>query len=144
MFIVNPLTSTQMLLVVFWMVLCARHFLFAQSGCFKLVSTKLVNMGELCNIDNSLPCDWRSNLFDDRSIYLSIYVHVCVKYKGRFTLWTMKSSHVRGLFCVGRLHGTTSMVRVTKILVFMVHGPFTRCKPNVDHEEWPCTKKWSH
>jgi hypothetical protein len=55
--------------------------------------------------------------------------------KGRFTLWTMKSSHVRGLFCVGRLHGTTSMVRITKILVFMVHGPFTRCKPNVDHEE---------
>ena len=40
------------------------------------------------------------------------------------------------------LRGTTSMVRVTKILVFMVHGPFTRCKPNVDHEEWPCTKKW--
>ena len=33
------------------------------------------------------------------------------------------------------LHGTTSMVRVTKILVFMVHGSFTRCKPNVDHEE---------
>jgi hypothetical protein len=34
------------------------------------------------------------------------------------------------------LRGTTSMVRVTKkILVFMVHGPFTRCKPNVDHEE---------
>jgi hypothetical protein len=55
--------------------------------------------------------------------------------KGRFTLWTMKSSHVKGLFCVGRLHGTTSMVRLTKILVFMVHGPFTRCKPNVDHEE---------
>jgi hypothetical protein len=53
--------------------------------------------------------------------------------EGRFTLWTMKSSHVRGLFCVGRLHGTTSMIRVTKILVFMVHGPFTRCKPNVDH-----------
>jgi hypothetical protein len=45
--------------------------------------------------------------------------------EGRFTLWTMKSSHARGLFCVGRLHGTTSMVRVTKILVFMVHGPFT-------------------
>jgi hypothetical protein len=33
------------------------------------------------------------------------------------------------------LRGTTSVVRVTKILVFMVHGPFTRCKPNVDHEE---------
>jgi hypothetical protein len=30
---------------------------------------------------------------------------------------------------------TTSMVRVIKILVFMVHGPFTRCNPNVDHEE---------
>jgi hypothetical protein len=55
--------------------------------------------------------------------------------KGRFTLWTMKSSYVRGLFCVGRLYGTTSMVRVTKIFVFMVHGPFSRCKPNVDHEE---------
>ena len=62
--------------------------------------------------------------------------------KGLFTLWTMKSSHVRGLFSVGRLHGTTSMVRLTKILVFMVHGLFTRCKPNVDHDEWPCTKKW--
>jgi hypothetical protein len=37
--------------------------------------------------------------------------------------------------CVGRLHEMTSMVRVTKILVSMVHGPFTRCKPNVDHEE---------
>jgi hypothetical protein len=33
------------------------------------------------------------------------------------------------------LRGTTSMVRVTKILVFMVHGPFTKCKSNVDHEE---------
>jgi hypothetical protein len=33
------------------------------------------------------------------------------------------------------LRGTTSMVRVIKILVFMVHEPFTRCKPNVDHEE---------
>src|ERR1700737_1011634 len=63
------------------------------------------------------------------------FFELVLEFKGRFTLWTMKSSHVRGLFCVGRLHGTTSMVRVIKILVFMVHGPFTRCKPNVDHEE---------
>ena len=48
---------------------------------------------------------------------------------GRFTLWTVKSDHGRGLF---------SMVWVLKSLV----GPVTRCKPNADQEEWPCTIKW--
>jgi hypothetical protein len=33
------------------------------------------------------------------------------------------------------LRGTISMARVTILLVFMVHGSFTRCKSNVDHEE---------
>ena len=26
--------------------------------------------------------------------------------------------------------------------LYKAFGPLTRCKPNVDHEERPCTKKW--
>ena len=26
--------------------------------------------------------------------------------------------------------------------VYKAFEPLTRCKPNVDQEEWPCTKKW--
>lgn len=60
----------------------AWHFLFAQSGCFKFVYTKLVSMGKTSNIDNSLPCDRRSNFFDDRSVDCSIYICARVyKYK---------------------------------------------------------------
>ena len=47
--------------------------------------------------------------------------------------WTMED----GLF-----HGPTSMVWFLKKLVYKAFGPLTRCKPNVDQEEWPCTKKW--
>ena len=34
-------------------------------------------------------------------------------------------------------HGHASMVQF-----FKAFGPFTRCKPNVDQEKWPCTQKW--
>lgn len=54
----------------------AWHFLFAQSGCFKFVSTKLVNMGKTYIIDNSLPCDWRSTFFDDWSIYVRVCINI--------------------------------------------------------------------
>ena len=29
-----------------------------------------------------------------------------------------------------------------KISIYRAFGPLTSCKPNVDQEEWPCTKKW--
>jgi hypothetical protein len=29
-----------------------------------------------------------------------------------------------------------------KIPIYKAFGPLTKCNPNVDQEEWPCTKKW--
>ena len=31
---------------------------------------------------------------------------------------------------------------ISKKKIYKAFGPFTRCKPNADQEEWPCTKKW--
>ena len=61
--------------------------------------------------------------------------------KGQFTPWTMKSDHERWPFPMVRLHGPTIMVWFLKKSIYKVFGPFIRCKPNVDHGEWPCTKK---
>ena len=46
---------------------------------------------------------------------------------------TMKSDHGRW---------PSSMVRLLKKSIYKVFWPLTRCTPNVDQKEWPCTKKW--
>ena len=51
-----------------------------------------------------------------------------------FTLCTMKLDH-------GRWPGPTSMVRFLKKSIQKAVGPPTRCKLNVDQEEWSCTRK---
>ena len=61
--------------------------------------------------------------------------------KGRFTPWTMKSDHGRWPFPMVRCDASTSMVRFLKNSIYKVFGPFTRCKSNVEQEEWPCTNK---
>ena len=60
----------------------------------------------------------------------------CKLYEGPFTpWWLMKPGHGRWPF---------SMVRfLKKTWCTKPLGPFTRCKPNVDQEEWPCTKMWT-
>ena len=45
-----------------------------------------------------------------------------------FTIWTPWS----------KLHGSISF----KHQLYKTFGHLTRCKPNVDQEEWPCTQKW--
>ena len=35
-----------------------------------------------------------------------------------------------------------SWFHFTTISNYKAFGPLTRCKPDVDQEEWPCTKKW--
>ena len=35
------------------------------------------------------------------------------------------------------------MVSFLELSIYKASGPLTRCKPNVDQKEWPCTKKWS-
>ena len=62
--------------------------------------------------------------------------------QGRLTPWTMKSDHGRWPFSMVRHHGPTFMGRFLKKSIYKVFGSFTSCKPNVDQEEWPCTKKW--
>ena len=54
--------------------------------------------------------------------------------KGRFTPWTMKSDHGRWPF---------PWSDFLKNHIYKAFGPLTRCKPNVDQEGWPCTKKWT-
>ena len=41
-----------------------------------------------------------------------------------------------------QIPGPTSMVRYFKKNNIESLWAFNRCKPNVDQEEWPCTKKW--
>ena len=60
--------------------------------------------------------------------------------KGQFTPWTMKLDHGRWPFSMVRLDGPTSMVQFLKKSIYKAFGPLTRCKPNVDQEEWPFTK----
>ena len=38
-------------------------------------------------------------------------------------------------------NGPTFMIRLLKKSILNL-GPLTKCKANVDQEEWPCTKKW--
>ena len=52
----------------------------------------------------------------------------------------MKSDHGRWPFPMVRLDGPTSMVRFLKKSIHKAFGPLTRCKLNVDQEEWSCTK----
>ena len=43
-------------------------------------------------------------------------------------------------FSMVRLDGLTSMVQFLKTIFYTAFGALTRCKPNVDQEEIPCTK----
>ena len=63
--------------------------------------------------------------------------------KGRFTPWIMTSGHGRWLFSMVRLPWSNfhDLISFTKS-VYKVFGSLTRCKPQVNQEEWPCTKKW--
>ena len=45
-------------------------------------------------------------------------------------------------FSMFQLDGPTSMVWFLEKWIYKAFGPLTRCKPNVDQEEWPCIKKW--
>ena len=63
------------------------------------------------------------------------------KIKDHFTPRMMKSDHGRWPLFMVSFHGSTSMVWFFKKLIYKVFGPFTRCKLNVDWEEWPCTQK---
>ena len=54
----------------------------------------------------------------------------------------MKCDHGRWPFSMVRLDGLTSMVWFLHKSIYKAFGPLTRCKLNVDQEEWPCTKKW--
>ena len=95
-------------------------------------------------------CYWRYKLH-----YIALkskptyYKTVCVGEKleeydgnlmGWFTPWTMKSDHGRWPFPMARLHGPTFMVRFLGKSIYKAFGPLTRCKPNVNQEEWSCTK----
>ena len=62
--------------------------------------------------------------------------------KGRFTPWNMKSDHGKRSAFVDWLHGPTSMLRFFTKLIYKASRLFTRCKSNVDQEEWQGTKKW--
>ena len=44
-------------------------------------------------------------------------------------------------YSVVRVHGLHFMVQVLNKLIYKAVGPLTRCKPNVDQEEWRCGKK---
>ena len=57
-----------------------------------------------------------------------------------FTLWTMKLDHGRWQISMVLLDGPTSMDRFMRKSFDNAFGPLHRCKPNVDREEWPCTK----
>ena len=63
--------------------------------------------------------------------------------KGRFTPWTMTSGRGRWLFFMVRLPWSNldGLISLKKS-IYKVFGSLTRCKPQVDQEEWPCTKKW--
>lgn len=64
--------------------------------------------------------------------------------KGRFTPCTMESDHGRWPSCMVWRDGPNSMVRFLikkKRSIYNAFGPLSRCKPNVDQQEWPCTKK---
>jgi hypothetical protein len=50
----------------------------------------------------------------------------------------MKLDHGRWPFSMVQL----SWSDFCKKSIYKAFGPFTRCHPNVDQEEWPCTKKW--
>ena len=41
-----------------------------------------------------------------------------------------------------QVHGLHFMVRLLKNLIYKVVGPLTKCKLNVDQEDWACGKKW--
>jgi hypothetical protein len=63
--------------------------------------------------------------------------------KGRFTPWIMTSGHGRWLFSMVRLPWSNFHDLISfKKSVYKVFGSLTRCKPPVNQEEWPCTKKW--
>ena len=48
-----------------------------------------------------------------------------------------------GLFFMVQLDGLISFKNfIKKKTIYKVFGPLTRCKLNVDQEEWPCTQKW--
>ena len=50
--------------------------------------------------------------------------------------------HEVGPWKMAFFHGPTSIIRFLKKSIYKAFGPLTRCKPNGDKEEWPCTKKW--
>ena len=60
--------------------------------------------------------------------------------EGQFTSWTMISEHERWPFPMIWLDGPTSMAQFLKELIYKAFGPLTRCKSNLDKEEWHAPK----
>ena len=61
-----------------------------------------------------------------------------------YTMYHEVGTMEDGLFPWSDFMIQTSMVLFLKESSYKACGPLTRCKPNVDQEEWPCTKKWIH
>ena len=49
-------------------------------------------------------------------------------------------NHEVGPWNIVRPDGPTCMIQFCTKSNYKAFGPLTRCKPNVDQEEWPCTK----
>ena len=64
--------------------------------------------------------------------FLQVFLH-----EGLFTSWTTKLSHVIGFLFMVTLNGPISKKNCT----LKAFGPLTRCKPGMNKEKWPCTKK---
>ena len=67
----------------------------------------------------------------------------------KYEFWSITSVALRAGLHHGRWHfsmvwldGPTSMVWFLKKSIYKAFGPLTRCKSNVDQEEWPCIKMW--
>ena len=66
------------------------------------------------------------------------HLHKGLVFECHFTPWTIKSDHVAWPFPVVQLPWSSFLTKS----IYKAFGPLARCKPNVNQEEWPCTKKW--
>ena len=65
------------------------------------------------------------------------HLHKGLVFECHFTPWTIKSDHVAWPFPVVQLPWSSFLTKS----IYKAFGPLARCKPNVNQEEWPCTKK---
>ena len=55
-----------------------------------------------------------------------------------FVIRFLKTNHEIEPWKMAFFHGPTFVIRFLKTTIYKTFGPLTKCKPNVDQEEWPC------